>query len=954
MKRTLFFVFTFLIMATAVVHAGYEWDVYVQIGGGHKATGDYTYEGHNYSITDASTFNLGTTDQALSHRDILVATQNGFVTNSFAGTYDHFALKRWAKFASNVTGEGNATVSKYNVLEASVIFDKPGPASVTLTETWEGSNNPKRGQTNSVTKSLTVRACPYLDSFSIGGTQRAFQRQVITAHIAQNPKYPIVNYGITVDGSNSRPLQINRSDEFIDLSFEFITKNSAKKTYTYAIWAEDSRGEKFYVTGNFTVAADQAPNAFIKINEPLYRSFKNEKGELVAQVIAESNGKLTDDPVEYTWVLPSEAENVDLSDASSRKFTLKNVGYYYITLKVKDVWKDTLPEFVSDSDRKEASYTYKFAVNNKRPTVSLSNIKRNSLELLLINPGDTDLNLIANALSDANIDAEIKLANYAQTQTPGIFSLVSAIPTQTPYSNLLAGGRCFQGAVVCDDNYVYKFVSSKPTKTNTSLAPFDIYRFDKNDLTIEPSILTIPAEKLAGANTTTTEHTFSQDLKGNYLVASIGQKSVIVEKKTNKITAVSTHLGVSNVSVGGYLYSATEAGLIKVDLSNGSFETVLTNECLSPKVLQQEGMKIFHGYAVFVIKDGNSLSLAKLNLSTGQILKTPLVNSSVSTEDSIIGISSSGRFVIEQITSSEGYIRTWILDGSRFGPDIKKAKVSSVPTVVYNCSGEINYAFEAYNPTSTTNAYYLYDLATATSTKKTSTKKTNTSLTFVGLEFDDSSVLTFTGAQFTSGKATKYCFPISFGTGAASDFESNWDSASDLKNLELAYRNNDTFIFSYGAGSYSYSYIYEFSMPNETKVDNIKNLLLTGGKDFQKVIDLSKESFNLQAIINECAPHNDSGGNEIKHFEIGEKPSYNFVYSDPEGDPIGTTYCSMDLNKTLTKAGTYSFDYYAIDNCGSDSFNKKSNVLHVTFTVGDIEIDPEPEKVRVYRLHRKY
>ncbi|MDD2215518.1 MAG: hypothetical protein PHE41_02985, partial [Eubacteriales bacterium] len=365
-----------------------EYDISVNCALGLPAV---TYTGHPALAEDRSVFLVD--GEAYSARRTY---EEGLASNVFSTTYSSGSVRRISK------------------TQAEVKFSQPGNFQVELAVT------PRGGVKKTDTKSIEVKKTPTI-LHTLTGTQKQNRKQVLNLQVAKHPESSLTDFWVKLDRldteetvtlhhkpgveantfSNSetiktRPIErLSTSDMYFEnCRLEFLLKNDVAADCRYTVYVKDSRGNTDQVSVDFSVASDKPPEAEILLESYYVRKPDSNN----AQIIVEDGTKTDGDQVERTWYYQKQGDvkwtpitsmvgYADLSVGTGKivGFLKEGVGAFQIKLDVKDLWsEETLPEYVTEDERKTGSVTASADVINVAPVVSLTPLSSKTADIIIL------------------------------------------------------------------------------------------------------------------------------------------------------------------------------------------------------------------------------------------------------------------------------------------------------------------------------------------------------------------------------------------------------------------------------------------------------------------------------------------------------------------------------------------------------------------------------------------
>ncbi len=915
------------------------------------------YEGHSYTLQDESNYEMG--DSGLMY-DPTRAAKEGYVLTSWSGAY------RLTQIRNQVND---------NIISMKVVYDEPCFDTVVLSSKWLKGGEP--GSVYTASLCLDIKACPALDSAAFSTAARAYQRQELDLSIAQNPNYPIdlSKLSVTIKDSKGNIVPYCRAltatpdenGEFVNCVLEFVTKNSGEEEFTYNIYAIDSRGNELITSRSFVVKKDQAPQASIDMKLSYYRN-----GEGPAEITASFNGNKSDDPVSISWTVPGGVYT-DESSGENKKisFSLDNVGKYSISVTATDIWQDTLDEFTKDDERKSASYSLNFYVQNKAPYL-LGSTAQKTFELLLINSDAEGAEKLKSDMLEAGVELSVIPVTIDKSESAGELSKIGEI-SLTGQRSAVDQSSFWEQAHNIDDKYFFKLVP-KNVGTKTFWSTLYIYRYDLANLSAEPDIFPLAADVFYKASEASTGLVTS-DLQDKYLIVSVDNVSIIMDKESGEIlTKVALELGNTNIACGDYLYSLCKDGIYKITISTGQY--VLQEACTC---FQNEGgsARLIYGRVYFPVKIDSTVYACCLNPESGDI-DTVSLYTSLGT-DHLTAISPVGNMYFESQSKTSAEMKAFTRTGAVLNQTLTISRTSAfryspyletpIAFPIYDCYGEVNYIAVAASSSNlgTGTKLNLYHLNSGVLTIKTTSYSTTHNADFTrcifGMQLSDGTLLTGLGTNYYTKKASYNNLILTMNPSSAAVVE---ESIYDT-HIEYQTHKNEYYVLSYTYAGTFKAYIYKFSEGFDAKSNRLALELLSGDKDYKD----RTESTNAQDLIDNNNITTEDSGPVVRYYKKGDVvklSDFGFSsskYDDYEKDFPLKECSSMSFPYTCTTTGRFSFTFWVVDNTGNPSFDKKSKAQQGIFFVdsdendyedglGEIENPEDEARGRNIVLHRRY
>ena len=175
-----------------------------------------------------------------------------------------------------------------------------------------------------------------------------------------------------------------------------------------------------------------------------------------------------------------------------------------------------------------------------------------------------------------------------------------------------------------------------------------------------------------------------------------------------------------------------------------------------------------------------------------------------------------------------------------------------------------------------------------------------------------------------------------------------------------AYKFGNDFVLTRNTALVSH---YEFT-PSYAKVrSEIESQIYSDENDFNITYDLSYQGFDVNELISVLAGGSGGGSGAGSGTGSSSDGNFTFTYYDLEGDPMGQAWYeyngktvrvdSLSISVKPVK-GKNELKFWAVDNCGNPSYNKKSNVITVYLNGDEPDIPDTPPAVSKYLLHRVY
>jgi len=877
--------------------------------------------------------------------------KNGYIKTQWEGDYRIL----------NINEEYNG-----NIIDMLACFDLPAKYDITLHSTWQKGG--EKGNTNTATVNLDIRSCPAIDKTNFDGEARAFQRQKFSFRLAQNPNYPIDLNSISVTIKDSKGnvvsyckdlvIQTEASNEFVNVSLEFVTKNSDEEIFTYTVYAKDSRSKTLNVSKEFTVKKDQAPRASIKM--PL-RIYRDKTKIAIANPIY--NGGKTDDPTRISWTLPADAIDPQYYDENQNvSFKLDKPGNYQISITVTDIWLDTIDEFTKDDIRKTSSYTLNFKVDNMAPSLEANSVQ--SLDLLLINNDNVDEKEISVALLEYNVSLNLYQVDIDKEEPKGELSYLGDISLTT--RNDLDSTVYYESAHLLDDEYYYRLVT---LSTAVSIPEtLYIYRYDLSNLSEDPVSVQVPSTAFPNMVKKSVV-ILSTDLQEKNIYLRVDDETIAMNKNTKSFyPKFSKAIGKTAFALDDYVYSLCSDGFYSFSLSTG--EASLINDYKSLNTLDCPSRLIF-GKAYFCAEKDGAVYQCVFDLKTKAFSATKLFDSSGT--NFLLSISPAGNMFFESIDSSVSTVRSYTRNCDKlYDPlAITRQAVFTGTNIGSRCCypvfdrfGEVNYIYTAY---SSTGKNYLYNMVMSLYHLKTQTK-TNLSCGYtkpdmtrpvLGLQLYDGSVLAGLGTKYDNlnskySAAYKQLKP---------DGSTSNPTISFSKTAEFQCRSDNYIAISYTKAETSVISLYKFTEGFDAKAQRISLETLSDTSKYKYMT----ETLDINSII-ESNHITRPGAAEVSIYrkagDIVTLSDFGFSkdnYVDYEEDYPLREKATISFPFTCTKKGRYVFYFSVIDTTGT-SFDKESKkqigVIYVDSDEDDydepIEKPEQSSGLKNFILHRRY
>lgn len=555
-------------------------------GEAYLVTEPYTYVGHPTVATDKS--------------NITVTDSTGTNTYSAASAYQLGLASNRFTVLNNISNSS----TKISDIKRQYVFNQVGTANIELQVSTDTNDYYD-------TKSIEVRKTPDI-SASLGGTQKQNRKQTLSFSVATSPGYPVKDVWVelsdpatgekvhltpssTVNSTNIKTRLMTSSGDqyFNNYTLDFLTKNTATKTYQYTIYAMDQKGDADTETNTFSVAPDLPPVAVIDLANEFIRN----EGTNIATISANDATVSSDgDQVQRTWSIAFDTNNNGVADTAYSPIsnyglqdlsfgTLKNikfmktgVGYFNLKLDVKEVWiEPTLEEYVTDADHLTGTTNKNANVINVAPIISVDPLKTYPADVLLITTSKDYQTTVNKAV-------EIK-ANFL---TQGIDSVVTIRQIDSLYPSPLGidkiGGMDqsiglppgaanqyawdWSGPVFAiDDNNTYWVRTS------------GIQHIGSYDYNIAPYKIEAQ-DNLTGAvkwtyTTTETNFTLANDNQDKYLYVICDTKTLLLDKKTGAYVTTLNFKAEGNIYLSDkYLYFFKRTGIDKYNLTTGAYTNV--------------------------------------------------------------------------------------------------------------------------------------------------------------------------------------------------------------------------------------------------------------------------------------------------------------------------------------------------------------------------------------------
>jgi len=547
----------------------------------------YSFEGHPVVAKDCSVFEV---DGAV--RPAANVYADGLARNRF------YAADR------------SVAVRKTGVVEAEMIFPKPGPYIAGL------EIKPDGGTASTDEERIEIRSTPDIES-RVGGVQKENRKQILDIKVAVNPAYPLSDFSLELwqEGRAEEKIRLDEdhpqqnsgiirtrplkkaidggsADGFAVYSLEFLAKEPGE--IGCRIFAEDSRGRSDEEVLAICVAPDLAPDAAIALPVKHIRNEKSASAEIIAEDVTVSTDG---DQLVRRWEIlghDGEAISPELTDLSfgtrkKVKFGIEGVGPFQVRLYLKERWiEPTLEEYVTDDDRKTAEIQAFSEIDNIAPVVSLSPLETVKAKLLLLAGGDEELSRIGNADVyrqefirngiDARIHAEklpaIAAASGAGSAPGTILAVDSAFGYEGRWTFLE------EEAYAIDDDRLYVLEAAWPRGGSGDLpqAPYRLKAYNIKDscsqtiarpgIEAEPEwICAIDPARMAISHDS--EVSIGQDDTGEHLYLNCDARTMIIHKKTGSLMAcLPIETGSLNYDTEGYVHILKYDGIYVLDKQN--------------------------------------------------------------------------------------------------------------------------------------------------------------------------------------------------------------------------------------------------------------------------------------------------------------------------------------------------------------------------------------------------
>ncbi|MBO4991340.1 MAG: PQQ-like beta-propeller repeat protein, partial [Firmicutes bacterium] len=592
-----------------------------------------TYVGHPTTVTDSTGF---TVDGA--QRSATRVYAEGLAKNSFRLPQGGGSIRK------------NSTVPT----KAQAVFDTVGTYPVMLTVTA------KNGTSGSDQRSVQVVNTPSI-LHSLTGTQKQNRAQCINVWVATDPKRPLTELWIEIrdqlsgetvhlshnlsaalenekdnsDGIKTRPIEALESDElFTNCRLEFLTKFAEERQLTYTIYVRDSGGKTDQIVQEFTVTPDLAPEPSIGMEATFLRS----RGQKTAEIEAVDQSRTDGDQLERRWEFAalndeggmtgdfSEALSMvgyeDRSFGTGQKIALlkHGVGKFRMNLTVTDVWTEaTLPEYVTEADRRSASVTKDGEVINVAPQVSLEPKELTKAEILLLSADEETDRLVRSQLSqleaallehgcDVSITAERMLPQTVSEDRPW----TKTVEVNTPFGYQGSWTPLYEkDNFIVDDQNFYKIDA---TWLGSGLdeypqPPYTITAWNGETgavewtYTFDESVLTVPDRGPY----------FAQDDSGTYLYFVSESRTLVLDKTTGaKLAVLPFAVGNRCFVAANRILTVKNDGIYRIDISTGRVTKIHSG-------LIGEGSARFGGRLQFVTRGGKTLYRASMDMETQKV-----------------------------------------------------------------------------------------------------------------------------------------------------------------------------------------------------------------------------------------------------------------------------------------------------------------------------------------------
>ncbi len=607
-----------------------------------------TYEGHPTIATDSSAFTVNG-----EYRSATRVYAEGLASNRFRIV------------------DGGGTIRKSGAVptKAEAVFPRAGTYSVTLTV------SPKGASSASDTKSIQVLKTPAI-AHSLSGAQKENRRQVLTMWIASRPDRPLkkvwaeirdVKSGETVKlihhvGAESgtanalqnsaliktRPIEGLESDGyFTNCQLEFLTKSTARREFSYTIYAEDSAGNSDRVEQSFIVEPDLAPEAAIAMENTFLRDQGKNQAKITAKDISQTDG----DQLRRSWSCASFAkaqgtssdatqnaegplnftdikglsgyEDMSFGTGQEVGFFKEGVGSFRMRLSVTDVWtEETLAEYITEADYKSASVECDVEVINVAPQVSLKPVETKIAELLFLSKSReadeavrAQLSQVTAALLELGIDGRItteQMLPATDETSDSRRPWEKTIEVNTPFGYQGSWTKLYEeDNFIADDQRLYKIDATWLGSDLNSYpqSPYTITAWDGESgnvdwtYTFSENVLSVPDR---GPH-------FVQDDTQDYLYFVADNKTLLLKKETGAyLTTLPFAVGSQCFVGNNKIYTVKSDGIYAIHTGTGSLSKLYSGTI-------GQGARRFGGSLSFVLRSGQMLYRARMDMNTQEV-----------------------------------------------------------------------------------------------------------------------------------------------------------------------------------------------------------------------------------------------------------------------------------------------------------------------------------------------
>ncbi len=715
------------------------------------------YQGHPVTAVDRSEFLIG---------DTLYSAERAYRAGLGSGRI-------------SIAGMGTGTVIQNNYTSARLMFNAPGDYQVDLDISASGLRDKDSA-------GIKILKTPAL-STAVGGNQKENRKQTLQIIAAQDPEHPIVrlyaeltelstgekihvekNFGSgeeerpeNTDNIKYRSLTDDGSDKYYVLcTLEFLSKFSQTTEWTYTVFAQDDKGDSDRTRGSFTVAPDLPPEVHIGLEDAYYRDMGSNTAHIRIEDMSAADGdqllrEWSFDPAMSGSFSPMQrlAGYKDLSFGSGKTVSVdkQGVGSFGVHLKLTDVWtEETLPEYVSEADRKSAELSAFSHVDNIAPVVDVTLTEAKTMDLVLLAEDDRALEQLSAArsslrasLMQKGYDADIIIARAlaAGVSAEGeIFKLGQFTDSTLSDAQSTAGGGQFkythelltsdfwgcsggmEDGVVnprcsasADGRYLYMMSSacdfnSMDSDINRYVRTYP-YTIDCYDLRSEDRRLlwsTVISESVFPSPTGFKNAMLAHDEQGKYLYLISDGKTLLIDKQGGSaLTLFPFALGCFNYASDQGIISLCSDGAYFVSSSGDRSEIWRGEIFAGSRQAALIGGKIeflsrYGGGLCRCVLDPGSLAVSRISLSGSEA-------SGPSIKLKCLAFDSSGRIVV-----SYGDSQLRCFDKDKDEPVVINAEVvGSVrsKSAVWDSSGRVShviYASENTTRSKSGTVYYSY------------------------------------------------------------------------------------------------------------------------------------------------------------------------------------------------------------------------------------------------------